>query len=231
MPLEQVLTIVIIALVVVFAWTIFMKLFKLLFYIGIIIFLLLAANLFFIYQDFNDLKENFGVSEKKVILVDGNKVLTGLMLNGDTKLMTNEQLDDYSSYLRDNDYESILGDSYKLMVFDVDIISNLDNEIELEGKIIAQDDAVAMLKSKNTNAREKAELFSTILADEILSSKSPLFFFSEFKDDNIVIYPETALFKTIKIIPLSFIKDVAGKIFDKTKETAKSFVAEESENI
>jgi hypothetical protein len=117
------------------------------------------------------------------------------------------------------------------MVFDVDIISNLDNEIELEGKIIAQDDAVAMLKSKNTNAGEKAELFSTILADEILSSKSPLFFFSEFKDDNIVIYPETALFKTIKIIPLSFIKDVAGKIFDKTKETAKSFVAEESENI
>jgi|TARA_B100001964_G_C14185010_1_gene578204 hypothetical protein len=231
MPLEQVLTIVIIALVVVFAWTIFMKLFKLLFYIGIIIFLLLAANLFFIYQDFNDLKENFGVSEKKVILVEGNEVLTGLMLNGDTKLMTNEQLDDYSSYLRDNDYESILGDSYKLMVFDVDIISNLDNEIELEGKIIAQDDAVAMLKSKNTNAGEKAELFSTILADEILSSKSPLFFFSEFKDDNIVIYPETALFKTIKIIPLSFIKDVAGKIFDKTKETAKSFVAEESENI
>jgi len=129
MPLEQIITIIIVALIAVFAWGIFKKLFKLMFYAGIIIFLLLAVNLFFIYQDFADLRENFSVSEKKVILKDDDEVLTGLVLNGDTKLMTNKQLNDYSLYLKDNDYDKILDDSYKLMVFDVDIISNLENGI------------------------------------------------------------------------------------------------------
>ncbi|MCH8329580.1 MAG: hypothetical protein IIB81_04265 [Nanoarchaeota archaeon] len=80
MPLEQIITIIIIALVVVFAWAIFKKVFKLLFYIGIIIFLLIAINTYFLYEDVMDLKENFGIAEKKVILVDEGRVLTGLYL-------------------------------------------------------------------------------------------------------------------------------------------------------
>jgi len=229
MALEQIITIIIVALIAVFAWGIFKKLFKLMFYAGIIIFLLLAANLFFIYQDFTDLRENFSVSEKKVILKDGDEVLTGLVLNDDTKLMTNKQLNDYSLYLKDNDYDKILDNSYKLMVFDVEIISNLDDNIETEDQIFTKDQLITILKSENTNAEEKASLFSIILADEILSSQNPLFFFSEFKNGNIMIYPETALFKTIKFIPLSLIKDVGEKIFDKTKDKAKSFVVDDGE--
>jgi hypothetical protein len=198
------------------------------FYAGLIIFLLLAANLFFIFQDFKDLRENFSVSEKKVILKNEDKVLTGLLLNEDTDLMSNEQLTDYSSYLKNKDYEKILGDSYKLMVFDVDIISNLDAEIEFLDETITSDKAVTMLKSE-TNPEIKAELFSILLADEILSSRNPLFFFSEFKNGNIMIYPETALFKTIKFIPVSLIKDIGKKIFEKTKEKAKTFIVEETE--
>jgi len=227
MPIEQIITIIIVALIAVFVWGIFKKLFKLLFYTGIIISLILAANLFFIYQDFKDLRENFGVLEKKVILKDDDKVLTGLILGEDTALMTDEQLNDYSSYLKNDNYEKILGDSYKLMVFDVGIISNLDTEIEIETQTITQDDAVAILKSKNSDAEEKAALFSILLTDEILSSRNPLFFFSEFKNGNILIYPETALFKTVKFIPLAFIKDVGEKIFEKTKEKTQTFVVEE----
>ena len=225
MVYEQIITIIIITLIIVFVWGIFKRLFKLMFYAGIIIFLLLAANTYFIYQDFKDLGENFGVSEKKVILKDEDKVLTGLLLNEDTDLMNDEQLNDYSSYLKGDDYEKILGDSYKLMVFDVEIISNLDNDIDLGYKTITSDEAITILKS-NSGSQEKAALFGVILADEILNSRNPLFFFSEFKNNNIIIYPETALFKTIKFIPLSLMKNIGEKIFEKTKEKAKSFVSE-----
>jgi len=227
MPLEQIIAIIVFVLVLVFVWGIFKKLFKIMFYAGIIISLLMAVNLFFIYQDFKDLRENFSVSEKKMILKDEDKVLTGLLLNEDTNLMDNEQLTDYSSYLKDSDYEKILGDSYKLMVFDVDIISNLDAEIEFLDETVTSDEAVALLKSNVTDSQEKAELFNILLADEILSSQNPLFFFSEFKNGNIMIYPETALFKTIKFIPVSLIKDVGKKIFEKTKEKAMTFIVEE----
>lgn len=227
MPLEQIISIIVFVVVLVFIWGVFKKLFKLLFYVGIIISLLMAANLYFIYQDFQDLRENFASSEKKVILKDGDKILTGLLLNEDTNLMTNAQLNEYSSYLIDSDYEKILDDSYKLMIFDVEIISNLDDEIEIENQIFTREQLVTTLKSGNND--EKAALFSVILADEILSSRNPLLFFSEFKKGNIIIYPETALFKTVKIIPVSFIKDIGGKIFEKGKEKVKTFAEEETE--
>lgn len=230
MVLEQIITIVIIALVAVFAWTIFSKLFKLMFYVGIIIFLLIAINTYFIYQDVMDFKENFGATEKKVLLVDDKEVLTGLLLNEDTHSMTNQQLQDSSTYLKNKDYEKILGNSYKLMIFDFDIISGLNDEIELEDRAITKEYAVSILRS-DANTNEKADLFGDILTDNILSSKNPLFFFSEFKKGNIMIYPETALFKTVKIIPLSFIKDIGKNMFEKTKEKAEHFVVGESENI
>lgn len=231
MPLEQIIAIIIFVLVLVFVWGIFKKLFKILFYVGIIIFLLLAANIFFIYKDFTDLRENFAVSEKKVILKDGYDVLAGLLLSEDTDLMTNKQLYDYSSYLKDDNYEKILGESYKVMIIDIEIISNLDTEIEIEGFKITTDEAVSILKSDLANPEEKAALFSIILADEILNSGNPLFFFSEFKKGNIIIYPETALFKTVKLIPLSFIKNVGEKIFEKGKEKAISLVEEKQKLV
>ena len=229
MPLEQIISIIVFVVVLVFIWGIFKKLFKLLFYAGMIISLLLAANLYFIYQDFQDLRENFAASEKKVILKDDDKVLTGLLMGQEVDFLTNSQLRDYSSSLKNNDYEDILGNSYKLMVFDIDIIEHLDKEIEIEGFKITTDEAAATLKSDTSSSQEKAALFSVILADEILNTRNPLLFFSEFKDGNIIIYPETALFKTVKIIPVSFIKDVGGKIFEKGKEKVKTFVVEETE--
>ena len=229
MPLEQIISIIVFVVVLVFILGIFKKLFKLLFYAGMIISLLLAANLYFIYQDFQDLRENFAASEKKVILKDDDKVLTGLLMGQEVDFLADSQLRDYSSSLKNNDYEDILGNSYKLMVFDIDIIEHLDKEIEIEGFKITTDEAAATLKSDTSSSQEKAALFSVILADEILSTRNPLLFFSEFKDGNIIIYPETALFKTVKIIPVSFIKDVGGKIFEKGKEKVKTFVVEETE--
>ena len=225
MALEQIITIIIGVLIAVFVWGIFKKLAKLMFIAGMIIFLVLGVNLLFIYQDFTDLRENFGTSEKKVILKDENKLLTGLILSGKTEMMTDEQISEYSTYLQNKEYEKILDDSYKLLVFDYDIISNIDDPIIIDDKTLSKNQIDDILKFGN-NAEEKAELFSILLADEILNSKNPLFFFSEFKDENIIIYPETALFKTIKIIPLSFIKDVAGKMIDKTKDTVKTLVKE-----
>ena len=224
MVFEQIIAIIVFVLVSVFIWGIVKKLFKIMFYVGLVIFLMIAANLFFIFQDFNDFRQNFGVSEKKVILKDEDRILTGLVLDEDTNMMTNTQLNDYSSYLRTDDLDKILGDSYKLMIFDVDIISNLDTEIDFENGITT-DEAITILNTGSSE--EKAEVFSIILADEILSSRNPLFFLSEFKEGNIMIYPETALFKTIKFIPLSFIGDIGKKLFEKTKEKAKTFVVEE----
>jgi hypothetical protein len=226
MALEIIVPIVVGILVIVVGWSLFKKVTGLLLYAGIALILLLAATSFFIYQDMVDLKKNFAGSTKKVILVDEDKVLTGFLLNGEIGYLTNKELVEFSSYLENNDYKKILGNSYKLMVFDLDIVSGLE-EIETEDETISSQDAISTLKSDNS-PKDKAELFGAILNNEILSS-STLFFFSEFKKGNILIYPETALFKTAKITPLALIKDTGKNIFTKTKEKAKTLVVEETE--
>jgi len=226
MPIEQIISIIVFIVVLVLIWGIFKSLFKLMFIAGIIISLLIAINLFFIYQDFKDLRENFTVSEKKIILVDDNKVLTGLLMGEEIDFLMDSQLEAYSSSLINNNYEKILGNSYKLMVFDIDIISKLDSDLDFGVIQMTTDEAVSTLRSDFASPEEKASLFSILLADEILSSTNPILFLTEFKNGNIMIYPETILFKTVKFIPLSLIKDVAGKVLYKTKEKAETLVVE-----
>jgi len=212
MPFEQIIAIVAFFLVLVFIWGIFKKLFKLMFYAGIIILLLMAANAYFIYRDFMDLRENFSLSSKEVLLVDGSEVITGIILEGDDfKALGNQQLNEISSELKNKNYEGILGDNYKLMILDADIIKDLDKTFE------------------SGSSSEKATLFAALVSEEIIANKNPLFFFSQFKDGNIIIYPETALFKTVKLVPIDLFKDIAESLFETTKEKAKSFIAEEDE--
>ncbi len=240
--------ILIVVLIAVIAWAIFKKVFKIVFYIGIALLLLIMLNTFFIYKDMLDLRENFADSTKKILLVDEDEVLTGLLLGNNIEFIGDNELEKFSNYYKEKKYESILGDSYKLMVFDVGIITNLDvNEIEVGKSEISRNDAESILKSNNpfemlqnkgidgvdldltaaetkSNSKVKAALFGSILENHILSANNPLFFLSEFKEGNIAIYPKTALFKTVKFIPLSFMKSAGKKILTKAKESVKEFI-------
>jgi hypothetical protein len=253
MALENIITVLFVILIAFFAWGLFKRLFKLLFYVGIVIIILIAANTYFIFKDVTDLKKNFADSTKKVILVDKNEVLTGFLLNGEVNFLSEQQIEELSVNLAEEDFKNILGDSYKLMVFDIAILENLDDEeIEINEKRIATSAAISALKSDRSlasldtysineedleiaeedasdNSKVKAALFGSILANDVLSPKNPLFFFSEYKKRNIAIYPETALFKTVKFIPSSFIKSTGKKIFGKAKERAKTLAVEASE--
>ena len=250
--MPSIIQLIIIVFLVFIVLTIVKKLFKLLFYGGIAILILILLNTYFIYQDVADLRENFAASTKNVILVDDKQVLTGFLITNEINFITNEKLDEFSSNLENEDFEKVLGESYKLLIFDVNIISDLKTNIEIGDNTISNDFAVSVLKSnkpfemlkgKNINQNDleitrneaennvkvKAALFGIILSENILSSKNPLFFFSEFKKGSIIIYPETALFKTVKFIPLTFFENTGKKIFGKAKEKVKTLIIEETE--
>jgi len=228
MPFEQIIAIAAFFLVLVLVWGTLKKLFKLIFYVGIIILLLMTGNAYFVYRDFMDLRENFGLSSKEVLLVDGSEVITGIILEGDDfEALSNQQLNEISSQLKNKDYEGILGDNYKLMILDVDIVEDLDNEVEVLGQAMPQQQIKKTFESGSSS--EKATLFAALLSEEIIANKNPLFFFSQFKDGNIIIYPETALFKTVKLVPIGLFNNAASSLFEKTKEKARTFVVEENE--
>ena len=88
------------------------------------------------------------------------------------------------------------------------------------------DDLGLRAEDAENKAEIKAALFGSILSNNIFSPKDSLLLFSELRSGSIVIYPETALFKAARIVPLTFIKNTAEKIFAKTKETARTLAVE-----
>ena len=252
MAIEILVLVIAAILVLVFAWGFFKHLFRMIVPVGIVILLIIAATTFFIYRDIADLKDNLKESTKKIILVDNDNVLTGFILKSQVGFLTGEQLEEFSAYLQNKAYSKVLGSSYRLMVFDIGIISELGTDnIDINGKTITKsyaisalrsDDPAAMLRDKKiyeTNleiskkdmedrSRVKAALFGIILSGEVLSPKNPLLLFSGFKEGSIIVYPETAVFKAANILPLSFIGS-AGKTIFREKEKVKAFVVEEAQ--
>ena len=249
MAVEILVLVIVAVLVIVMLWGFFKHVFKMLVPVGIVILVIIAATTFIIYNDIADLRDNLKDSTKKIILVDENEVLTGFILKSQIGFLTDEQLEEFSSYLKSKDYKKILGSSYRLMVFDISIIDSLDaGSISINGKAITKSNAISILKSEDPSAvikqynlnendleiskndmedssRVKAALFGIILSDEVLSQKNPLLLFSGFKEGIIIVYPETALFKAANILPLSFIGS-AGKTIFKEKEKVKALVAD-----
>ena len=113
------------------------------------------------------------------------------------------------------------------MVFDINIISDIDEDIVVDDEKLSKEYVVSYLESGDATSAQKANMFADILVGNILSSHNPIFFFSEYKKGNIIIYPETALFKTLKFIPTNFIKSLGEKAFYTAKEKVSNIVAEE----
>ena len=250
MALETIILLAAVLLIILLLWG-FLKhikhIFRMLVPVGIVILLIVVATTFFIYRDIADLKANLEQSTKKIILVDKNKVLTGFILKSQVGFLTDGQIEEFSADLQDKDYSAILGSSYRLMVFDVGIISKLETDnIDINGKTITKSYAISVLRSDNPgamlrdkkiyesslkiskkdmedNSRVKAALFGIILSDEVLSPKNPLLLFSGFKEGSIIVYPETAVFRAADMLPLSFIGS-AGKAIFREKEKVKAFV-------
>lgn len=212
----------VIVFLIIFLRHLFEGLMRLFILLAIIALLVIGAYAFFVYKDIHDLRQNFADSIKTVILLDDEKALAGLKLNGESIIIDGEDLSKISSDIRNKDYKSALGRSYKLIVIDIEIIKNLGEEIDLGKGTIGREQAINVLQSGYE--KEKAALFEAILANNVLVPDNPLFFFSQLKDGNLRVYQETALFKAAKIIPLDAIVSMTKGIFDTTKEKAKDFI-------
>lgn len=206
--------------------------------------ILIVTGIFgiFIYKDVIDLKENFKDSSKLILLQDEQKFLTGLKLyeiefeeeNGFKEyILTEKQLGDLQQKF-DGDYGKILGENYKIFVFKIEIFNEL-LELEFDNKVLSKDfifrllradDAIEMYEreqgEKPEDITEDSELKGTIFfraLNKLIEEKGPIFILREYKRENILAYPETAVFKLPKLAPISLIRGslekLQGKITNK----------------
>jgi hypothetical protein len=147
-----------------------------------------------------------------------------------------EQLISYQNNYQENNFGDIKGDYYKLFIIKTDAFNSI-TEIKTDGDTISKQTIFNLIGSsapiddfmaqkdipqeqrsiflKNLNVKNDAEfkaLFFTLLLGKSIQEQGPLFIFTEFKQGNIIIYPETTIILLIKELPLSLVNSMIFKI-------------------
>ena len=219
-----------IALAVIFA--VVKGIMKIIFSVFSVVIVLVLIGGAFIASDIMDLKENFPNEEKTMLLKGENKALVGSIIisleDENPTLISQEQLNSYSNYLQEENLKAVLGDSYKLIIIDLDVLRDLEAETFDIGDEYSKEFLISILESdepKNLFIEEyggeptiddlelKAAIFGVMFGNI-----GPITLIEQYKNENIIFYPETAVFKVMRYLPVSLFKDAMEGIISKVEE-------------
>lgn len=237
MDLSSIITIIIFIVVAIIIFKIVKTILKTILIVLILSFLLTAIFGFFTYQDAVELKDNLETKPKLMLLQDNEKIAAGFVVTDfeeEPEFLTISQITEYQNSFKKQDYKKMLGDNYKMFIIKIKAFDFDDEELNFIGKkvsknilysVLKSNDPITLYKSKTNvdpalygirdHVEFKAMVFA-VLFSEAIEKKGTLFIFSEYKKKNITVYPETAVFKFIKLIPTFFIKNM----FEKAKDSA-----------
>lgn len=191
----------------------------------IVLFILISSMFFFlVYTDYRDFK--MGVSEKKSIILisDGPNYIGGGYVN-----ITSTNILDTATYIEDiglinkQKDKEILGDNYKLFVIDLNFYEQtLPETVTYNDYNLKKNGILNTLRSQNPNQEfaalvnkpvesinKKPNELKLELAlgslDYLMKNKGKIIVIEGYKSKQIRVYPETMLFKLIKIVPSTYI--------------------------
>ena len=178
---------------------IFRKIFKWFFYISLAITLLLAILAYLVYLDAANLKQF--PDKTNLILMDdsGNITLAGLV-NINQKLiqpLSEEEAASINEKYQLKDYEAIKHTYFLVMIFDkAYVLSSADmNSSE-------QKDAAVALDNPKQDANTRFQAFISLTSSSFSSQNLVSSVVNAFKTNKLKVYPETIIFKLIKLIPI-----------------------------
>ncbi len=237
MDLSSIITIIIFIVVAIIIFKIVKTILKTILIVLILSFLVTAIFGFFTYQDAVELKDNLETKPKLMLLQDNEKIAAGFIITDfeeEAEFLTINQIVKYQNSFKKQDYKKMLGDNYKMFIIEIKAFDFDDEELDFIGKkisknilysVLKSNDPIALYKSKTNvdpslyGISDPVEFKSRVFAllfSEAIEKRGQFFIFSEYKKKNIIVYPETTVFKFIKLIPTFFIKNM----FEKAKDSA-----------
>jgi len=233
-------------------WTVFVRMvkgaLKTAFIVMLVFSLLMSVATYYVYQDVANFQEGFTTGSKLFLLQDEDYIVTGFSTKfvEDTESgasgvipISDDSLKEYRGLYSQGEYETILGDNYKVFFFDMDSFQDV-NDINL-GTLSLDVDQVGELLRSSTPMKDFVELstgqkidmeFPQSKKDEIrsllfgalfaaaVSKHGALFIVEQVREKNMIVYPETAMFKVLKYIPIGVMKWMFNSAIDAGKNVA-----------
>ncbi len=198
--LENLIWLVIAALVVFLVIKLLKKVVKIVFTLILLAIIVLGVFTFLIYKDANEFKDKIVNEDSLYLLKDNNELLTGLIFktNEDDlpRTISNEEFNNYQSNL--NNLAEINKGYYKVFIFELSAFQDVD-EVDFSGLKLTKNDIDNILKGEES-LEVKSSMFSLLLAKKF-EQNNVLFIINAYKENKLTIYPETILFKFIKKTP------------------------------
>lgn len=211
---------------------------KALFLALLIVVLITLVMGFVVYSDVLDMKQNIE-AKPSLFLMQNSKIITGFRVpfsgsEQEPEFLSKDKLDELNSFFEQNDYDSILGDNYKVFLLRREALDSVE-EVVIDDESYSKDFIFQLIESSDPVDKFSAELsrrqgvsleavkqsFSDFSDDEFraqlftqlvgaaMEQEGPLYIYKEFKEGDISIYKESAVYKFIKMLPLSFSKRFA----------------------
>ena len=237
MDISSIITIIIFIVAAIIIFKIVKTILKTILVVFILGLLLTSIFGFFTYKDTVKLKDNLETESKLILLQNNEKIIAGFItadFEKEPEFLTISQITEYQNSLKKQDYKKMLGDNYKIFIIDMKAFDFNDEELDFVGKnvskntlysVLKSNDPIILYKSKtgvdpglysiNDPVEFKSQAFA-VLFSEAIEKQGQFFIFNEYKKKNVIIYPETAVFKFIKLIPTAFINN----IFENAKDSA-----------
>ncbi|MFH1316459.1 MAG: hypothetical protein ABII01_03005 [Candidatus Woesearchaeota archaeon] len=214
-------------IVVFIAWNLFFYLLrkrfplfsKIVHIISTLIFVVFTVLIIFIFMDVKDFQDNFQDSETRFMLVHGNEVKSAIIsYSGNASFANESELVSYSDLLAEDNLLLVKGDAFKMFLISTKIMDEIDdyyfesdifNLTKNQAYQVLTDDNYAESLMNDSNIKDisslRAYVFSDIISNHIVGPDNQNFFIEQLKSRNIIIFPETIMFKLIRIIPISWI--------------------------
>ncbi len=177
--------------------------FKLVLYAILILILISAVFGYFFVSDSSKLIDGLRTKDTLFILKDGNKTITGFTITSmnltTAKSLTGRDLSEFSSYYVKKDYKKMLGDNQLLFIIDRKAFpktESFDPDAVLEFLKEDKKELDVTNKALPKMPDSRAMAFSLLVFYSFKEDSGYLI--KEYKSGNVIIYPETFVFKTFK---------------------------------
>ena len=237
MDLNSIITIIILIVIAIIIFRIVKTILKAVLTVLVLGFLLTAFFGFLTYKDAVWLKDNLEGQPKLMLLQDNKKIVAGFVATDfgeEAELLTISQVAEHQNSFKKQDYKKMLNNNQRMFIIDINAFDSVDEKVNFNGKDLSKKFLYSVLKSDNPinlykietgtdpalngisdPVEFKSDVFAALFSKAI-EKKGTLFIFNEYKKKNIIVYPKTAVFKFIGIIPTAFIKNM----FEEAKDSA-----------
>ncbi len=164
-------------------------------------------------RDALDFQNHFQASGKLMLFTadNGTKITSGIIGKGNESVqpLSGAEVEKLSAAFSRNDFAAMKGDNFKLiMLKEEPILGEVPETMDVEGGNVSREMVLQQLRV--SSPEQRASVLSALFASQF--SSDPLLIISGYKKGDIVIYPETAVFKVVRFLPESLFRKVAEKL-------------------